>query len=82
MKHRICFEVQGIARDEHGNPAPAGLCITVDLAVDVPYEKLAASVDIPSLLKAACLDGIATPEDVRIISPEEYDEEYGGETDG
>lgn len=77
MEHRICFEVQGIARDEHGNPATAGLSISVDLPIEVPYDELAASVDIPTLLKATCLDGFATPDDVRIITPEEHDERYG-----
>lgn len=81
MEHRICFEVHGIARDEHGDPATAGLEIEVDLAVEVPYERLAASVDISNLLKATCLDGIAAPEDVRLITPKEYDKQYGDEED-
>lgn len=46
--------------------------------MQIPYEKLAECVNIPGVLKMSCLDGIVSPEDVRIITPEEYDERYGG----
>lgn len=78
IPHRICFEIQGIAHDENGAPAPTGLCITVAFPLQIPYEKLAECVNIPGVLKMSCLDGIVSPEDVRIITPEEYDERYGG----
>ena len=81
-KVRLCFEVDGLAEDEHGNPGPCGLAMTIEIEnLDEPpaYEKLAAAVNIPGVLKEFCLDGIVKPEDVRIITPEEYEERYGDE---
>lgn len=73
MKTKICFRVHG-----HGLPAPAGLCMEMetDKPIEAPYEELAASIDNLALLRTLCLDGIALPDDVEIISPEEYDNEY------
>lgn len=77
-KLRICLEVQGIAEDKDGNPCPAGIAITVgETEKEIPYEKLAANLNIPEVLKLAWLDGVATPDDVTIITPEQYDEKYG-----
>ena len=28
-KYRICFEIEGLAEDEIGNPYPGGLCLTL-----------------------------------------------------
>lgn len=47
-----------------------------DKPIEAPYEEIAASIDKLALLRTLCLDGIALPDDVEIISPEEYDNEY------
>lgn len=74
---RVCFEVDGIAEDEHGKPCPAGLQIDLgETSIAVPYDELAESIDIPGLLELAGLAFISV-SDVRIITPEEYDEKYG-----
>ena len=71
---RACFEIAGMAADENGNPAPAGLQITLGESIkEVPYDEL---------IKAADFDAIAAmfhvkPEDITTITPEEYDERYG-----
>lgn len=78
MKTKICFRVRGLAVDENGLPAPAGLCMEMetDKPIETPYEELAASIDKLALLRILCLEGIVSPDDVEIISPEEYDNEY------
>ena len=78
MKLRICFEIDGLGVDEGGNPAPAGLAMTLGKTEKkVDYQEFAKNISIESVLKTVCLDGIVKPEDVRIITPEEYDEKYG-----
>lgn len=78
MKLQICFEIDGFAEDENGNPAPAGLAIALgETEQQVDYQLLTKNINIDSVLELTCLDGIVRPEDVRIITPEEYDEKYG-----
>ena len=42
----------------------------------IPYEELTKNINIPELLKVAGLAFISA-SDVRVITPEEYDEKYG-----
>lgn len=82
MKLRICFEIAGLAEDEAGNPAPTGLVMTLgETAKEFDYWKLVRNVSIEGVLKTTCLDGIVKPEDVKVISLEEYDQKYGDEED-
>ena len=75
---RICMEVEGLSKDEQGNPAPAGLELDLgESKGEIPYEELTEGLNIPALLKVTFLDRFAKPEDVRIITPEDYDERYG-----
>lgn len=78
---RICFEIDGLGVDEHGEACPAGLQIDYgeipDLN-DVSYEALAERIDVPELLRFLHLDHLPVSA-VRIITPEEYDEKYGEE---
>ncbi len=80
MKIRICFEVDGLAIDESGNPAPAGVSIALDANDDAKlpdYQELVKSIRKEGLLRMTCLDGLAQPDDVVFITPEEYDRKYG-----
>lgn len=84
MKLRICFEIGGLGEDEHGNPVPVGLAVTLrETNGNVDYQEFVQKISIDSFLKLVCLDNIVKPEDVRIITPEEFDEKYGapGEED-
>lgn len=75
---KVCFEVNGIAQSEDGMPCPAGLQITVGEADrEFDYMELAQAVDVSKVLKMACLEGYVKPEDVKIITPEEYDQRFG-----
>ena len=74
---RVCFEIDGIAEDEFGKPCPTGLQIDFGEATkDISYDELTKNIDIQEFLELACLSHIST-SDVRIITPEEYDEKYG-----
>lgn len=76
---RVCFEIAasaGLACDDQGNPCPVGAQITIGEALkEVPYEELAKDVKIDAVASMLKVD----PEEVTIITPEEYDERYGDE---
>lgn len=81
-KYRICFEIEGLAEDEIGNPYPGGLCLTLGEDTDPEatpeeYAELVDHISIEGVLKVAMLDGLYTPADCRLISLEEYDRKYG-----
>ena len=42
---------------------------------DIDYLKVAESVDKTKLLQNLCLDSLVTPENVRVITKEEYERE-------
>lgn len=59
-----------------------GLCLTLGEDTDPEatpeeYAELVDQISIEDVLKAAMLDGLYTPADCRLISPEEYDRKYG-----
>lgn len=81
-KLRICMEIQGLAQDENGAPCAGGVALTLgdDDAEEITgeeYRKMMECISIQGVLKAVMLDGIYEPEDCRLISPEEFDREYG-----
>ena len=81
---RICLEIQGLAEDENGNPCPGGLCLTLGEDTDpeptaAEYAELMEVVSIDAVLQAAMLNGLYTAADCRLIPPEEYDREHGGD---
>lgn len=82
---RICFEVNGLGIDADGIPCPAGLQISWGQSEkEINYAELARRIDIPALLEAASLRILKetiTPEDVKVITPEEYDRKYGEGSD-
>lgn len=73
-KVRACFEIANMAVDENGQPAPAGLQIVLGESVkEWPYEDLMK--DHPTDALAGLMN--IKPEDITIITPQEYDERYG-----
>ncbi len=81
-KLRICMEIQGLAQDENGAPCAGGVALTLgdDDAEEITgeeYRQMMECISIQGVLKAVMLDGIYEPEDCRLISPEEFDREYG-----
>lgn len=48
-----------------------------------PYEDAAASIDKDKLAKLMCLDALGySAKDIEIITPEQYEAEFGGDEDG
>lgn len=81
-KIRLCLEVQGLGEDDFGTPCPAGVCLTLGDEDDeemtgAEYETFLQQVKIEEVLRLAFLDKLYTPADCRLITPEEYDREYG-----
>ena len=54
----------------------AEACIA-EIAEALKFGRESAAISIQGVLKAVMLDGIYEPEDCRLISPEEFDREYG-----
>ena len=80
MRLKVYCRVNVPEVDENGNPAAVGLCVDLgEVEKDIKYEELAASINKERLLELACLEGIVKPEDVEIITPEEYGKEYGAD---
>lgn len=77
-KLRICFEVEDAATDEKGNPAPAGMCVTIgETEKEIDYTELTKGLNTEAFLEAFGLDYMDLNR-IRLISPEEYDRIYGG----
>ena len=82
MKVKIYLEIAGLAINENNNPAPAGMCISFDVAdgTKLPeYDEFVKSIKKDGLLRLTGLDGMVKPDDVRFITQEEYEREYGDE---
>lgn len=81
MELRICFEV---STTDNGEPCTFGMQLSLGgTSKAVEYEELAKAVDIDKLISVACLDTLGVKkEDVRIITPEEYNALYGEDGEG
>lgn len=85
-KVRICFEVQGLAVEEDGAPAPAGMEFTMGEVPDDQYETAMNSVravkalDILRYLGLDSLASVHTESDFKLMTPEDYDKLYGDTT--
>lgn len=82
---KVCFEVQGLAVDEKGNPAAAGMQFAFGEVSDEKYAafdyfeafKNIKAIELLNTLGLGQLASGRTVADFRLISPEEYDREYG-----
>lgn len=80
----LYFKVFGLGEDENGNPDWAGMKLDLGEAIDgITYTDIRAKVEsIPDwrkqLLEFTHLDSAGiNPEKVEIITPEEYERDYG-----
>lgn len=66
---------------DNGEPCAFGMQVSLgETSKDIEYETLAKAVDVDKLISVALLDTMGvTKDDVRIITPEEYDRLYGEE---
>lgn len=78
MKLKIYFRVKDLAIDEAGRHCPAGMCLDLgQINREIPYEKIASNIDKEKILKYLMLTDKVSPEDMEIITPDEYQREFG-----
>ncbi len=70
MKYRICFSVAGAF----------GIAMGFDTEKALSYEEAAASINKEALAETLSIKTLGyTAEDIKVITPEQYDAEFGGE---
>lgn len=79
----LCYEVPDLAIDENGNPAPAGIRLTLGAVPEGKYDetmKFLSETD-PTLIFTAFGFGRFVeehnPQDFKLLSQDEYEEKYG-----
>lgn len=81
MKRVVLYiEIQGLGESEDGEPTPVGLKVDFGTEIeDEKYEELMDNInpDFEMILSLMGLDTIASPENCRLISEQEYIENYG-----
>ena len=72
-EYKICFSVAGAF----------GAQISFEAKPGVSYEDAAASIDKEKLVRLMCLDTLGySAKDIEVITPEQYEAEFGGDEDG
>ena len=72
-EYKICFSVAGAF----------GAQISFEAKPGVTYEDAAASIDKEKLVRLMCLDTLGySAKDIEVITPEQYEAEFGGDEDG
>ena len=72
-EYKICFSVAGAF----------GAQISFEAKPGVSYEDAAASIDKDYLAKMICFDTLGySAKDIEIITPEQYEAEFGGDKNG
>lgn len=81
-KLNIYLEISGAACDEHGNPQPAGLSLTIvepngEKITGDAYKAILERITVEDVLEATFLTDMYPSSACRIIMPQEYNEKYG-----
>lgn len=72
-EYRICFSVAGAF----------GAQLRFEAKPGASYEAIAASIDKEKLVRLMCLDAVGySAKDIEVITPEQYEAEFGGDEDG
>lgn len=72
-EYKICFSVAGAF----------GAQISFEANPGVSYEDAAASIDKDKLAELMCLSVLGySADDIEVITPEQYEDEYGGDDNG
>ena len=72
-EYKICFSVAGAF----------GAQVSFEAEPGVSYEDAAVSIDKDKLAKLMCLDTLGySAKDIELITPEQYDEEFGEDENG
>lgn len=81
-KITIYMEIANAACDEHGNPQPAGLSLTIgepngEKITGDAYKAILERITVEDVLKATFLTDMYPSSACHIIMPQEYKEKYG-----
>lgn len=72
-EYKICFSVAGAF----------GAQIRFEAKPGIPYEDFATSINKEKLVRLMCLDILGySAKDIEVITPEQYDAEFGGADNG
>lgn len=72
-EYKICFSVAGAF----------GVKMNFEANLDRSYEDVASAINKDKLAKLMCLDTLGySAKDIEIITPEQYEAEFGGDGDG
>ena len=72
-EYKICFSVAGAF----------GAQMSFEANLDQSYEDVASAINKDKLAKLLCLDTLGySAKDIEIITPEQYEAEFGGDEDG
>ena len=72
-EYKICFSVAGAF----------GAQVSFEAKPGVSYEDAAASIDKEKLVRLMRLDSFGySAKDIEVITPEQYEAEFGGDEDG
>lgn len=78
MDVRICFRIT--MTGDNGEPEQHGMCFELQhIKEGVTAEQLAACIDKQGLINATGLAGIVTPDQMELITPEQFDAEFADE---
>lgn len=73
IENRVCFTIRG----------EFGAQMRFKTKNTISYEDLCKYVNKDTLVELLCLDNLGyTGEDIKFITPAEYDERFGGDEDG
>lgn len=81
-KITVYMEIAGAARDEQGNPQPAGLSLTIgepngEKITGDAYKAILERITVEDVLEVTFLTDVYSASACRIIMPQEYNEKYG-----
>ena len=81
-KITIYMEIANAACDEHGNPQPAGLSLTIgepngEKITGDAYKAILERITVEAVLGVTFLTDVYPASACRIIMPQEYKEKYG-----
>ena len=81
---KIYLEIKNLAVDENGNRCPAGIQVSLgETEKEIDYVELTKNVNLEGLLNMAALDELGVKlEDVKVITPEEYEAKYEDDEEG
>lgn len=81
-KITIYMEIANATCDEHGNPQPAGLSLTIgepngEKITGDAYKAILERITVEAVLGVTFLTDVYPASACRIIMPQEYKEKYG-----